>query len=133
LCQINVFVNLVFLNLFRIMDFIILIEFLILMIEAVDVMGTLVLINFNALHPSLGRLQYHLFKFINHCLIVKGLVLTNLPHVVFVKKTRSFPFLLFITHINFLAFRLIANLLRLMAYPPHSSLLVKFFFKEFQS
>ena len=34
------------------------------MIEAVDVMGTLVLINFNALHPSLGRLQYHLFKFI---------------------------------------------------------------------
>ena len=133
MCQINVFVNLVFLNLFRIMDFIILIEFLILMIEAVDVMGTLVLINFNALHPSLGRLQYHLFKFINHCLIVKGLVLTNLPHVVFVKKTRSFPFLLFITHINFLAFRLIANLLRLMAYPPHSSLLVKFFFKEFQS
>ena len=113
------------------MDFIILIEFL--MIEAVDVMGTLVLINFNALHPSLGRLQYHLFKFINHCLIVKGLVLTNLPHVVFVKKTRSFPFLLFITHINFLAFRLMANLLRLMAYPPHSSLLVKFFFKEFQS
>ena len=131
MCQINVFVNLVFLNLFRIMDFIILIEFL--MIEAVDVMGTLVLINFNALHPSLGRLQYHLFKFINHCLIVKGLVLTNLPHVVFVKKTRSFPFLLFITHINFLAFRLMANLLRLMAYPPHSSLLVKFFFKEFQS
>ena len=49
MCQINVFVNLVFLNLFRIMDFIILIEFLILIIEAVDVMGTLVLINFNAL------------------------------------------------------------------------------------
>ena len=131
MCQINVFVNLVFLNLFRIMDFIILIEFL--MIEAVDVMGTLVLINFNALHPSLGRLQYHLFKFINHCLIVKGLVLTNLPHVVFVKKTRSFPFLLFITHINFHAFILMANLPRLMAYPPHSSLLVKFFFMEFQS
>jgi len=113
------------------MDFIILIEFL--KIEAIDVMETMVLINFNALHPSLGRLQYHLFKFINHCFIVKGLVLTNLSHVVFVKKTRSFPFLLFITHINFHAFRLMANLPRLMAYPPHSSLLVKFFFKEFQS
>jgi len=113
------------------MDFIILIEFL--MIEAVDVMGTLLRINFNALHPSLGQLQYHLFEFINHSFNVKDLVLTNLPHVIFVKKTRSYPFLLFFASINSHAFRLMVYLPSLMAYPPHSSLMVKFFLKEFQS